>query len=338
MDFTLADVFRNDMFRVTSLGAAIDRVPYVPNQLAKMQLFEEDGISTTTMVIERRGSSLQLVPSKPRGAPGTPRVGEKRDAVHVTAPHLPTKDYITPDSLQNVRGFGTPNMMVGVKEKRDEIITALSRNLDVTLEYHRLGAINGVILDANGEVLIDLFDLFEIDEPTEQSLGLNAAWSADDGGAIDTKITQIVRLIQDTLGGVSPTGILALCGDQFFDKLRNHPEVRSTYLNQQAANNLRRTGPIQEFSYGGVTWVNYRGWGAVAVPTNKCRFIPQGVPRLFITRFAPAPFFSAVNTKGKPKYVLATIDQSGEKEITVEAQSNPINLCTRPDCLFTGAF
>lgn len=338
MDFTLADVFKSDLFRTTSLGAAIDRVPYVPNVLAQMGIFEEGGISTTSMMIERKGSRLQLVPAKPRGSPGTPRVSGKRDAVYVEAPHLPVTASLTPDMLQNVRGFGTPAMLVGVKEKRDEMIVELSRDLDVTLEYHRLGAINGVILDANGDVLLDLFDLFEISQPAEKSLGLNDAWEETDGGIIDTAITEITREIRDSLGGAAPSAIDSLCGDQFFDKLRNHPEVRQTYINQQAANSLRRTGPIQEFVYGGVTWTNYRGWGDVAVPSNKCRFIPRGVPGLFMTRFAPAPHFSAVNTKGKPKYILPTLDPTGEKEITIEAQSNPINICTQPESLFTGAF
>jgi hypothetical protein len=54
---------------------------------------------------------------------------------------------------------------------------------------------------------------------------------------------------------------------------------------------------------------------------------------MYITRFAPAPWMSAVNTIGLPRYVLATPDPTGEKRIDLEAETNPINLCTRPEAI-----
>ncbi|MET3665909.1 major capsid protein [Caulobacter sp. 1776] len=339
MEFTLLDVFKSSLFTSTSLAAKVDRIPYVPQVLAQLGIFEEDGVSTTSMYIERRHHQLALVPAKPRGAPGTPITGPKRDGIQLEIPHLPLTAHITPDELQNVRGFGTPGMLVGVQEKRDEKLEAMSRNHDLTLEYHRLGAIGGVILDANGDVLIDLYDKFEIDQPDDIELELDDAYDPNDpakAGAIRKQITGATRKIRDALGGVAPKGFVALCGDDYFDKLTNHPEVNRTYLNQTAANDLREGDPIEKVKYGNVTHLNYRGWGNVAVPTDECRYIPIGVPGLFLTRFAPGPLFSAVNTKGKPKYVVPSIDKTGEKEIELEMQSNPINICTRPDCLFTG--
>lgn len=339
MEFTLADVFKSNLFTTTSLGAKVDRVPYVPQVLAQLGIFEEDGISTTSLYIERRHHKLSLVPARPRGAPGTPIGGPKRDGVYFEAPHLPVTAHITPDMLQNVRGFGTPAMLAGVGEKRDELITAMSRSQDVTLEFHRLGAISGVILDANGDVLIDLYDRFEIDQPDNIVFELDDQYDPNNpakAGAIRKQITGAKRQIADTLEGVAPTGIIALCGDKYFDDLTNHPEVNRTYLNQSAANELREGDPIDQVRYGGCRFLNYRGWGDVAIPSDECRFVPLGVPELFITRFAPSPLFSAVNSKGKPKYVVPSIDRTGEKEITLEMQSNPINICTRPESLFTG--
>ena len=70
-----------------------------------------------------------------------------------------------------------------------------------------------------------------------------------------------------------------------------------------------------------------------AAPT---RFVPMGVPGLFISRFAPAPWFDAVNTIGLPRYAMATLDPTGQKFIELEAQTNGLHICTRPEVLFRG--
>jgi hypothetical protein len=54
---------------------------------------------------------------------------------------------------------------------------------------------------------------------------------------------------------------------------------------------------------------------------------------MYITRFAPAPWMSAVNTIGLPRYVMAKPDHTGEKRLDLEAQMDPINICTRPEAI-----
>ena len=340
MDLTMADVFNTDLFRTTSLTAAILAVPYVPNVIAQLGIFDEAGVSTTTVAVEKYGMTLTLVPSLPRGAPGTPMKEDKRTAVQFTIPHLPVRDSLLPDMLQNVRKFGTAGTLVGVADKIDEKATRMSLSLDTTLEYHRLGALAGQVLDADGTVLVDSYQTFGIAKPAPVIIPLSGEYDPNDpvkASAIETAVTKLVwRPIRDTLGGVPFSGIIALCDDVFFDKLRGHPEIRQTYLNQQAANQLRTRDPLQAFMYANIMWVNYRGFGAVAVPANSCRFVPMGVPELFITRFGPADYFSAVNTTGLPKYMLASLDATGQKRIDLEAQSNPLNLCTRPEILLVG--
>lgn len=333
---SLAGIFNTTAFSMETLTASINELPYVPQVLARLGLFNEMGVATTTVSIEKRGVSLSLLPTKPRGAPGTPMTGDRRKSVTLEVPHIPAVDSLRPDEIQNVRSFGTNNQLQGVEEVRDQKLAKMNMALDLTLEYHRLGAVQGLILDADGSVIYDLFDEFGIAQPTMVDFNLDAVWAEADGGRIRAIITGIVRDIRDALGGRPFSGITALCGDDFFDKLVNHPEVRQLYLNQQAANALRDSNPLDSLVYGGVTFLNYRGWGDVAITSAQCQFVPVGVPDLFITRFAPAPWFSAVNTIGLPKYVMATLDPSGEKEITLEGQSNPINVCTTPAVLFRG--
>ena len=61
------DIFQDDAFSVTSLSSTITDIPDVPTKLGDKGLFQEEGISTTSFMIERQGSSIKLLPTAPRG-------------------------------------------------------------------------------------------------------------------------------------------------------------------------------------------------------------------------------------------------------------------------------
>jgi hypothetical protein len=85
------------------------------------------------------------------------------------------------------------------------------------------------------------------------------------------------------------------------------------------------------FYFAGVFWEEYRGnvSGQPFVADGTALMIPEGVPDLFVTHFAPADYMETVNTLGLPYYAKQEAMDFG-KGIMVEAQSNPISLCTRP--------
>jgi hypothetical protein len=207
----------------------------------------------------------------------------------------------------------------------------MSRSIDLTLEYHRLGAIQGLILDADGSVIDDLFDKFGISEPAAVPLNLDVNFDAStEKAVIKPIITGVLRAIDAELGGLSPSGYAVLCGDDLFDALEGHGELRHTLQAQEALK--QRDDGRRSFTYAGATWENYRGTGDVAIAADEARVVPLGVPDLFQQLFAPADTFEAVNTKGLVKYAMATPDTKGKK-IDLEVQSNPVTLCTRPKVL-----
>lgn len=335
----MLDVFKSSLFETTTLTAAINAIPYTPGYLGKLNLFEEDGVPTTTVVIEKKGPAITILPTVPRGAPPTVFTGSKRQGFEFTIPHIPTISSIYADEVQNVRAFGTENQLVNIEEKRDEKLGDMSRNIDATIEYHRVGAVQGKVLDADGTtVLHDLFAEFGVSERPEVAFNLGQTYDPNNpniAGNVRKLATGVYRDAQEDLGGVEPKGMLALCSDTFWDDLIRAPEIRSTYLGQQAANQLREFDGREEFIFAGIRWTNYRGSGSVAIEADKVRFVPLGVPGLFLTRFAPAPYIEAVNTKGLPKYTKAVPDPMG-KFIVLEAQTNPLNICTRPRVLRKG--
>lgn len=325
------DIFTPDMFSTTALTAAINQQPFLPGRIGEMKLFQEAGVPTTSVVVEKNQGALSLIATVPRGGPGATGKEDKRSGYSILIPHLKQAGALYADSVQGVRAFGQPNQLKTVEAARDEQLERMARNLDFTLEYHRLGAIQGRVYDSDGAtVLLNCFTAFGEAEPAEVDFDLDNASPAS--GVVRKACAGIVRAIATALGAQPFTGVWAPCGDTFWDQLIAHAEVRQTYLNQAEANQLRTGTAFETLNYGGITFENYRGYGSVAIGATKCRFVPLGVPDLFITRFGPADYMSTVNTIGLPRYSSAEPMKHG-RGLDLEAQSNPINICTRPSVL-----
>ena len=109
----LAVFSNNAAFSITSLTLALNRVPYVPGQIGRLGLCRPARLTTTTTMVEIRGSRLALVPELPRGAPPTPNVEDRRQMIPFRIPHFPLRDTILADAVQNVRAFGTEDQLEG---------------------------------------------------------------------------------------------------------------------------------------------------------------------------------------------------------------------------------
>lgn len=329
-------IFRNSLFSATALTAAINAADVPVQRIAELGIFEEDGVSTTSVIIERKEQQLIIAPAIARGADPTPMANAKRSGVTLEVPHVPVYDRIGADELQNVRAFGSDNELEGLESVRDDKLAFMDRTLSNTEEYHRLGAVQGLVLNADGSVLFDLFDEFGVTEAADIEIDLTrAGWTAEKSGLLRQQFSGIKSQMRRLLNNQPIKGVHSLCGEEIYEEIANHPEVRETYLATQEAKDLR--GDASEtFTYGGVTFEKYPGYGDVEIAADECRFIPLGVPGLFISRFAPANWLSAVNRKGLPRYAMGTPDKTGEKYLELEAQMNGLHICTRPEVLIPG--
>lgn len=328
----MADTFSPDAFTLQTMTAAITRAPYKPGLVSRRGLFTEKGVSTNTILIEERDGQLRLVQTSNREGPVTAAERKRRKLRSFVIPHLREEDYAMASEVIGVRQFGTTDTFDTIDNLRNERAANMADNLDVTLEFHRVGAIQGVVLDADGSVLFDLFDEFGVEQLPEVDFDLDNATPTE--GALLKKCNSVVRAIAAELGADEVTGVEALCGDAFFDDLITHKDVRDTYRYQEAQRNAE--GRVYSWvRYGDITWINYRNGAFNLINTNKCHLYPTGVKDLFITRFGPANYIETANTVGLPRYAKGVVDPWG-KRVDFEAQSNPINLCTRPRCLIQG--
>lgn len=315
------DVFKGDAFSLQTLTAAVQNLPYQPGRIEKLGLFGVDSISTLTVSIESKDGVLELIDVSQRGAPAAPIAHESRSIRSFAVPHLAIPDYLTADQVTGVRSFGTESEEETLVKVVGQRMTPMRNSIEYTIESHRLAAIKGQYMNAGG-ALTSLFTEFGV---SQQTLGMALTTGTT---KVRQKIMTMLEYIEDALGGLSFSGVRVLCGKTFWPELIEHPVVKETYLASSAASSLRGD-PRMEFEFGGVIWERYRGTSAVKVEDDDAYAIPEGVPDLFITRFAPGDFIGAAGTLGQRLYARQWERNDG-RGIEIEVQSNPLNLCTRP--------
>jgi hypothetical protein len=344
----IMDVFNQSAFTMLSLTAAVNLVPYQPNFLGSMGIFTRVPIRTEVAAIAVNDlGALQIVQTTPRGAPPIEQTNPPQSVRAFKTPRIAVADTITANELQNVIARGVMmgnNMPIVMADLQGEMAfrldgpTGLQSKQETTKERMRLGAISGVVVDADGTVLYNWPTLFGIPMPAE--IGFDLSNPTPVAGAMLTKCSQLKRQILRAAkaGNLQNIRVVALCGDDFYDKMIQHPDSRNTYLNWQEAIALRLAQPFEMFMFGGIEWWNYRGTddnATIAIQSDRAKIIPVGVPGLFQEVLAPGETFSSLNQPGLPIYVMIVPDRDRNTNVRLETYSYPMYVATRPDVLFS---
>jgi hypothetical protein len=330
-------------FSLAELTASINSIPFLPSQLGDSGLFEYASVASTTVFVEKRQTQLTLFQTAPRGAPGQQIGRSLRDVRPFLIPHIPFEDMVLADEVQNLRQFGTEDQPTPVQLRLREVMELAMQKLQYTLEFHRVGALKGLVLDADGSTLWNLYNEFGV---TQQTLNFGLGDSATD---VRSKCDTVRNMLDDTLLGTTYTGVQAWVGRNFWQKLTNHKAVRETYLNWTNAAELRGLPTDNKFVFGDITFNKYRGrvgatltqdgnvssTGTPMIGDDECYLVPEGVPGLFIGRFGPGTYIDAVNMPGQMIYMQG-IQRNDNTGWHITGQSNPLHLCTRPRAIIKG--
>lgn len=331
---TLVDIFDNDAFQLVTLTDTINKLPFVPGQAGKLGIFEEEPVTTTQVAVESISGTLALIPNTLRGAPANTAKHDRRSMLNLTVPHLPVEDTIQANEIQNVRTIGSGNQIEVIEGVVNRRMQRMLKSHDATVEYGRIGAINGIILDADGATTIyNLFTQFGISQTT-QDFTLGTTTTNILGLTTDMK-----GAIEDALGASVYEDVHVFCGKVFWKRFISHPAVVTAYQyfeeRNQTMNPLREDLRYAGFKFGGATWQQYRGniGGVAFVADSEAHMFPIGIPELFKTYFAPADFIETVNTPGLPRYAKIAVDVEFQRYVKLHTQSNPLSICTRPETL-----
>jgi len=322
------DIFNNDAFHVTQLSQAMTLMPYEPTRIRQMGLFVESGINTLTVMVEMESGVLRLVPTAPRGAPGQVEGLPRRNVRPFASVHLPQRVALLADEVQSLRAFGSQTELELASSRLNKKLAVAKRNLDLTIEYQRIGAIKGKILDADGSTVItNLFTEFGV---AQQTLNVSLDVSTT---KVFNKGVVLKRMIEDTLGGTMMSGVHVLAHQSFIDAMTTHAVFEESYKYQSA--NFTRGDNRRGFQWtDGVTIEEYRGQinGVPFIEPGCAYAIPMGVPELFNTYYSPADMMDTVNTDGLPYYASIEL-MDHNKGLDVLTQSNPLHLCNRPNSI-----
>ncbi len=337
------DVFRTDAFSTVQMTRAIDKVPYMPTQLGALNLFGAPRpISTLTVMVEEREGKLTLIGTTPRAAPVAQQEGLLRKVRSFIVPRLAKEDTLYAYEIAGIREFDTEGELIQVQAEVARRQMRLVQDLEYTMEFHRLGAIQGKLVDADGTTtLYNWFTEFGVSEPAEIDFDLDNAAPA--AGALIKQCNTVVRgMSRASQGAILPNSeIYAACGDAFWDDLINHPHVIRTYEGWQAATALRDGNAFSTrgmFEFGGIRWFNYRSSDdttTISVGTDKARFFPVNAPDVFELVHAPHDSMTFVNTPGRPMYVSPEFDTRGDPQWwRQQINSYPLHICKRPGVLY----
>jgi len=327
------DVFTGDAFNFVNLTAAVEELPFVESTLGQMGLFDGlvEGVETDTVAIDITKGVLQILQTSERGSPPQRKTkNPKNTSRTVKIPHLEFEDRIMAGSLFGKRKAGT-SLLESVADKINTTFNEmLNLSIAPTYEVHRLNALRGILLDSDGSVIENFFDLFDV---TQQTFDYNLSSATLD---VRTRTQKALRVIKDTLDGIPFTGVMALCGRDFFDDFIKHPSVRDTFLNFSDAQDLRNDKREVPFTFGGVTWQEYYGLrnlptaGLGIVEDDEAIMFPVGVPGMYRTFFAPGDFLETVNTLGQQFYAKIAPDFKYNRWVDQLIETNPLFINVRP--------
>lgn len=336
------DIFSGDAFNTVTLTQALEKVPFKPSLLSSLNLFTPRPVRTETVAIEKREGTLAIIQTSNRGAPIGRRDNEKRDIRDFRTVRIAKGDTIQASEIQNIRAFGSETELMAVQSEVARRYRTILDDVEATWENMRLGAIQGIVLDADASTIRNWYTEWSIIQATEIDFELD-----DTGIDVRKKCATVIRnMAKASKGAWVPgrTEVHCLAGDTFYDNLTGHKSVKDTFYNWSAAADLRQGNAYQAFSFGGITFHNYRGADAftsqgsagtagMGIDAEKAKFFPVNAPGVFEVAYSPAESFEYVNTPGMPVYGMVIPDRDRNMFVDVEAYSYPLFICTRPEML-----
>lgn len=325
-------------YDMATMTEAVNLLPNSYGRVRQLGIFRPDPVRTRTVIVEAVNGVLTLLQSQPVGAPPPRQKHGKATMRSFIIPHIPYEDQIRAEDLQGARNPGTidPKDLATVMTGR---LTDMRGSHAITEEYLMMGALKGILLDADGSTLTNFYTEFSI-TPKTIDFALDS-----DATDVAAKCREVIRHVEDNLKGDVMTGVRCLCSDTFFDALIGHPNVEQFYLGHAKALELAGGGqdPRKGFAFGGIIFEEYRatatdpatGNARKFITADEAHFFPEGTMSTFKIHYAPANYLETVNFLGQPLYAKQTMEPKG-RWVDINTESNPLPICRRPGVLVKG--
>jgi hypothetical protein len=332
------DILNQAPFRAVEITAALENVAYVPRLLGGMGegLFPTVNSRTRQVMVGKRDLANALIPASPLGAPPVELELRGSKARSFTTKRIAKASTVYAEELQGILQMpimdATRSMIQEIANRAGQI----RLDMEDTHEHMRLGAVQGIVTDADGvTVLDDWFANWGISAPSVVNFDLNNA-AADINDAIDTLRTGVWTASEGAwING--QTQLHALAGNTFFKKLFNHPSRRALYANQPTMAQFGMEVPDM-FEFGGVVWHRWMGvaGGPFEIPTAEYRMFPVGMRDAFQRILGPGEGEPFINQPGREQYAIQLMDRDRGWWTRTELYCYPLYICLRPATLRKG--
>ena len=322
-----------NLFTPAALTKAVNTLPKPSTVLGDAGLFKVKKVKTPYVMIESLNGRLVLVEDTDRNSDGKQKGNSKRTRKTFQLLHLPRPTTVTADEL-NVQAYGEDgDNLTAAADVVNDKLQGCKDDIEQTIEFHRVGAITGKILDADGTTIIyNLYSEFGVQEKN-----VNISFSTDTTD-VRGAINAAKRHAKKQLGGALVKGWKCYCSPEYFDALTAHPKVQKAFEGYQAAADRIGGDVSKGFTFAGVEFIEYdvevlnnKGQPVKYIAEGKARLVPV-VDDLFVTFYGPANYNDASNTLGQEMYASVEPRQH-KKGYDLEAQSNPLSICTAPGAL-----
>lgn len=316
------DIYR-DYFTREELTRVLAQTEYQPGLLGTIGLFEPVPLTSTTFAIEEETKDgARILTAAARGAPRE-QTGLDKRKVHTFPVTFQYADQgnVMADEVLNARAAGVQGAKEVIENRRLRLVQRLRKNVDLTHESLRMACLLS---------------------PGSTEFG---SAGADKVIAVQTETTKLRQEIfnkitlpmEAALDGLTFGEPLVLCSNGYWADLIEAKSIRETYLNYQAAAELR--GAVtEEFVFGGVRWRRYRGTSAVNIPDDQAVAIPTNVEGTAWLAMAPNDTIESVGSGalGQPYYMGAKElkDSQGTKGYEVSIASHVRCVFGRPGAVF----
>jgi hypothetical protein len=327
------DALAGKAYSITSLTQSLLLQPVTPQALGQEAIFAEKGIATYSAMVEYKNGVFTIIPFGVRGTLGTNLSEPGRIVRSFPIPHIPVVSTIQAHEVIGVRKFGSDTEMETMPLKIDEHLANHAQAHEATWEFHRAAAMCGLIKDADGTTLNNVFTEFGL---TEDVFTFN--FSAGTEADLQLKCMEVKTAIGNAVGGTGIVAVSALIDDTFFTNMMKSAGVRAAFETDYDFRRTNIEAGADVFVWGGITWKRYRaniGTTNFFGGTNVARFYPTGMPGLYNHYMAPANFAETVNTIGI-KYYASQMRLPHDMGVQIHSQSNPLFICVRPALLKKG--
>ena len=324
----------NFPYTAIQLTSRVDRVPNLYGRLQEMDLFPGEGVTTTMVEVAMRDGYITILGAEARDGDVPVGKADEEGSIFLKIPHIPHLEKLTPADLQDkyeiVGGQRVPRGMESALSRK---MVKIRWNHAITLEFLRMGALKGLIVDGKNKTLYDLYQVFGITKKTV-SFGLS-----DDTTNVLDKTFEVARHMEENLRGEIMNGVRALVSPEFFTLLTGHPNVEKYYLNYREGAEKKGGDVRKSFPFGAITFEEYNATGTDLtgatrkfIAAGKGHAFPVGTMEAFKTHFAPPNHVSFANMVGPEVFVSPEILKHGAG-VELKSESNPLPVCRRPEML-----